>query len=116
MHYNVVLMSPGYLGEFEQLVLLSVLRLDEAAYGATIRRAIEERAGRRIAIGSIYTTLDRLEGKGLLRSRMGEPTAERGGRRRKLYVLTRSGRAALASVYETWNAMTEGLARKLEAL
>jgi DNA-binding PadR family transcriptional regulator len=109
-------MTAPYLGEFEQLVLLSILRLDDDAYGATIRREIESRAGRRVAIGSIYTTLDRLEGKGLLRSHMGEPTTERGGRRRKFYGLTKTGRAGLASAYETWNAMTKGLARKLEAL
>lgn len=116
MHYNVVHMPPGYLGEFEQLVLLSIVRLEDEAYGATIRRAIEERTERSIAIGSIYTTLDRLEGKGFLRSHMGDPTAERGGRRRKLYALTKPGRAALAAAYETWTAMTDGIARKLEAL
>jgi DNA-binding PadR family transcriptional regulator len=109
-------MATGYLGEFEQLILLSVLRLEDAAYGATIRRAIEARTGRQIAIGSIYTTLERLEGKGYVRSHMGEPTAERGGRRRKLYDLTKDGRAALATAYETWNAMTHGLEPKLEAL
>ena len=109
-------MATGYLGEFEQLILLSVLRLEDAAYGATIRRAIEERTARQIAIGSIYTTLDRLEGKGFVRSHMGEPTAERGGRRRKLYELTKTGRAALAEAYGTWTAMTHGLKPKLEAL
>ena len=109
-------MTAAYLGEFEQLVLLSVLRLEDEAYGATIRRAIESRAERRVAIGSIYTTLDRLESKGFLRSHMGEPTAERGGRRRKFYALTKAGGAALAAAYDTWNAMTEGLSRKLEAL
>jgi|SRR5690606_1690484 len=109
-------MTTSYLGEFEQLVLLSVLRLDADAYGATIRRDIEARTQRSIAIGSIYTTLDRLEAKHLLRSHMGEPTAERGGRRRKFYALTKAGRVALAAAYETWSAMTEGLTRKLEAL
>src|SRR5215470_15830038 len=75
------------LGEFEQLVLLALVRLGPDAYGATVRREIETRAGRRVGISAVYTTLERLEQKGLVRSRIGEPTGERGGRRRKHFEL-----------------------------
>ena len=109
-------MPPPSIGEFEQLVLLAVLRLDDDAYGATIGRLIEEGTGRAIAIGAIYTTLERLHGKGYVRSHVAPPTAERGGRRRKIYRLSPQGRAALARAYETWTNMTRGLTPKLEAL
>jgi hypothetical protein len=68
------------LGEFEQMVLLAVLRLRDDAYGVTIRAEIAKRTGREIARGALHTTLDRLEEKGCLRSRMGDPTPQRGGR------------------------------------
>lgn len=116
LHYHVVQMAPSALGEFEQLVLLAVLRLGDDAYGATIRRVIEEATGRQIAIGAVYTTLERLHGKGCLRARVGEPTAERGGRRRRLYALSPKGRAALARAYEAWTNMTRGILPRLEDL
>jgi PadR family transcriptional regulator PadR len=72
--------STPLLGEFEQVVLLAILRLDDDAYGVTIRSEIATCTGREPAPGALYTTLDRLEEKGLVRSRMGEPTPERGGR------------------------------------
>jgi DNA-binding PadR family transcriptional regulator len=109
-------MTGTYLGEFEQLVLLAILRLDADAYGATIRRLIEEATGRAVAIGAMYTTLERLQAKGYVSSRLGEPTTERGGRRRKLYTLAAPGRLALARVYESWGNMTRGIEPKLEAL
>jgi DNA-binding PadR family transcriptional regulator len=65
------------LGEFEQLVMLAVLRLEDEAYGATVRRELLERAGRDVSPGAIFTTLERLETRGLVASRYGEPTAER---------------------------------------
>jgi PadR family transcriptional regulator PadR len=102
-----------YLGEFEQLVLLAVLRLEDEAYGATIGRLIEDATGRRISIGAIYTTLDRLQGKGYVRSRIGEPTGERGGRRRKIYTLDRLGHLAIARAFAAWTKMTRGLKPKL---
>src|SRR2546429_7125621 len=83
------------LGDFEQLVLFGVLRLDEDAYGAAIRQEIHARSGRDVSINAVYTTLDRLEAKGLLRSWVGEPTPQRGGRRRKVYPLPPAGVAAL---------------------
>jgi PadR family transcriptional regulator PadR len=101
------------LGDFEQLVLLGVLRLDEDAYGAAIRREIHIRSGRDVSINAVYTTLDRLESKGLLRSWVGEPTAERGGRRRKFYAIRPAGTAALQQAYRAFAAMTSGLERRL---
>jgi PadR family transcriptional regulator PadR len=97
------------LGDFEQLVLLGVLRLDAGAYGAAIRQEIHERSGRDVSINAVYTTLDRLEGKGLLRSWVGEPTAQRGGRRRKFYAIRPAGTAALRQAYHAFTAMAAGL-------
>jgi len=104
------------LGEFEQLVLIAIVRLDDDAYGATIRREIEERTDRRLSISAVYTTLDRLERKGCVRSWIGEPTAQRGGRRRKYFALQPLGARALKSAYTTFGAMTAGLERRLRTL
>jgi PadR family transcriptional regulator PadR len=104
------------LGEFEQLVLFALVRLDADAYGATSRREIEHRAGRPLAISAVYTTLDRLEQKGIVRSRVGEPTAERGGRRRKHFALTPLGARAVRDAYTVYERMTAGLERRLKAL
>jgi PadR family transcriptional regulator PadR len=113
-HYNVMVMAADtYLGEFEQLILLAVMRLEDDAYGATIGRLIEEATGRRISIGAIYTTLDRLQSKGYLRSRIGDPTGERGGRRRKIYSLDRLGHLAITRAFAAWTNMTRGLKPKL---
>ena len=84
------------LGEFEQMTLLALLRLEPDAYGASIRREIEERAGRAVLLGAVYTTLDRMERKGLVSSWVGDPTPERGGRRKKFYRLEPAGAEALA--------------------
>ena len=102
------------LGDFEQLVLLGVLRLDADAYGAAIRQEIHERSGRDVSINAVYTTLDRLETKGLLRSWVGEPTAQRGGRRRKFYALRPAGVSALRQAYRAFTAMADGLEGHLE--
>ena len=104
------------LGEFEQLVLIAIVRLGEDAYGATVRRDIEERTARRLSISAVYTTLDRLERKGLVRSWIGQPTAERGGRRRKHFALQPAGARALRSAYNAFGAMTAGLERRLKTL
>lgn len=111
MIHNVKLMGkPEYqLGEFEQMVLLALVRLGPEAYGASIRREIEERTGRDLAISAVYVTLDRLEVKGLVRSRIGEPTAQRGGRRRKHFVLLPAGRRAIADACRAFGQMVEGL-------
>ncbi len=81
-------MPDVYLGELEQIVLLAVMRLGEGAYAVPILEQIEEQAGRRVARGALYTALDRLEAKGCLRSRLGEPLAERGGRARRYFTVT----------------------------
>jgi PadR family transcriptional regulator PadR len=103
------------LGDFEQLVLLAVLRLDDEAYGAALRQEIHARSGRNVSISAVYTTLDRLERKGLLKSWTGDPTPERGGRRRKFYALRPAGVTALRQAYRTFSAMADGLERRLNA-
>ena len=105
------------VGDFEQLVLLGVRRLElqESSYGAAIRQEIHARSGRDVSINAVYTTLDRLETKGLLKSWVGDPTPQRGGRRRKFYALRPAGVSALRLAYHTFSAMTEGLHEWLEA-
>jgi PadR family transcriptional regulator, regulatory protein PadR len=97
------------LGEFEQLVLLAILRLKESAYAVTIRQEIEERTGRAISRGAIYITLDRLEKKGYLVSRLADATAERGGRSKRYYEVTPVGAAALRQSWSSLRKMWEGL-------
>ena len=101
------------LGDFEQLVLLGVLRLGEEAYGAAIRQEIHERSGRDVSINAVYTTLERLERKGLLRSWAGKPTPQRGGRRRKFYALTPAGVTAVRHAWLAVRAMADGLEHRL---
>ena len=103
------------LGDFEQLVLLGVLRLADDAYGARIRQEIHARSGRDVSINAVYTTLDRLEAKGLLRSWTGEPTPQRGGRRRKFYAVEAIGIAALRHSYQALRSMADGLEGRLGA-
>ncbi len=102
-----------FLGEFEQLILLALLRLGEDAYGVSIRAEIEQRTGRDVSIGSVYTTLERMERKGYVRSAIGQPTPERGGRRKKYYHLAAGGQAALSHTLRAVRSMTEGLAPEL---
>ncbi len=107
--------NAAVLGDFEQLVLLGVLRLGDEAYGAAIRQEIHARSGRDVSINAVYTTLDRLESKGLLRSWIGEPTPQRGGRRRKFYALEPPGLAALRQAYRAVTSMVAGFEKRLEA-
>ena len=88
-------MATDHLGEFEQIVLLSVLRLGDEAYGVPIRREIELRAKRKVTIGALYATLDRLEAKGYLQSWFGDPTPQRGGRSKRYFKLLPAGEQAL---------------------
>jgi DNA-binding PadR family transcriptional regulator len=88
-------MNPPSLGSLELTVLLAVARLGEEAYGVAIRRDLAERTGREHSIGAVYTTLQRLEDKGLLRSRSSEPLPVRGGRSRRCFELTGAGARAL---------------------
>lgn len=107
-------MSPAYLGEFEQMVLLCILRLGEEAYGLAIREELEAVAGRVPSSGALYTTLDRLEGKGLLESRAGDSSSERGGRPRRYLRVTTAGRELLAGSRSTLMALWDGLEGALE--
>ena len=103
------------LGEFEQLILLALLDLGEDdAYGVPIRESIERRTGRRVAIGAVYTSLDRLASRGLVSSRLGEPTAERGGRRKRLYRLEPLGARTLSDSIRVLQNMSRGLLGRLE--
>jgi PadR family transcriptional regulator, regulatory protein PadR len=104
------------LGEFEALVLLSLLRLGNGAYGAAILRDIRERTRRDVSVGTLYMTLARLERKTMVVAYEGAPTRARGGRRRKHYLLGTPGEHALGRAYRAWRAMTEGLEEKLGAL
>jgi PadR family transcriptional regulator PadR len=83
------------LGVFEQLVLLAILQLGQNAYGMTIRREIEERAGRPTSIGAVYLTLDRMRQKGFVESDLGEATPERGGRAKRFFKVNPAGREML---------------------
>lgn len=85
----------GYLGEFEELVLLTIAVLGEDAYGVSIQSEIESRASRSISIGALHSTLTRLEEKGYLKSKMGGATQSRGGRRKRFYQVTQGGKSAL---------------------
>ena len=84
-----------YLGEFEMVVMLSLLHLGDDAYGMTIRLDIEERTGRSVSIGAVYTTLRRLQRKGYVTSELGTPSPSRGGRAKKFFRLEPEGREAL---------------------
>ena len=98
-----------YLGEFEHMVVLALLRLDDRAYGVTVRQEIEERAHREVSIGAIYATLDRLEAKGYVKSRLGDPTPERGGRSKRFFQVTAKGVAAVNRTHRALDRLTEGL-------
>ena len=98
-----------YLGEFEHIVVLALLRLSDRAYGVTVRREIESRIRREVSIGAIYATLDRLEAKGYVKSSLGDPTPERGGRSKRLFRVTANGVAAVNRTHRALQSMTEGL-------
>ena len=104
-----------YLGEFEQLVLLAIVRLGDEASGAAIREAVEDGSQRTVWIGAIYTTLQRLTDKGLIASDVLVPDVP-GQRKRKIFSLTDEGQASIARAYDTWSRMTRGLKPKLETL
>ena len=107
-------MAPIYLGEFEYAVLLATLHLDQGAYAVPIRELIELRTGRPVARGALYTALDRLEGKGCLRSRMGESTDERGGKARRYFTVSAAGLKALRATHTALASMAKGLETILE--
>lgn len=96
------------LGEFETLVMIALVRLGKDAYGVSIRQEIESRAHRTAPIGSVYAALERLEAKKFVSSHIGEATAQRGGRRKKYFVLTSSGEAKLKATLNGLGGMMRG--------
>jgi PadR family transcriptional regulator PadR len=101
------------LGEFEQVVLLALVRLGPDAYGMSLYEAIVDRTGREVSLGAVYKTLERLEAKGLIAGRIGSPTAERGGRRKKHYRLLATGERSLKRSLAALRRLTDGLAADL---
>jgi PadR family transcriptional regulator PadR len=102
-----------YLGEFEYVVLLSIIRLGSDAYGMTIRQDIENRTERSISVGAVYAALERLEAKGYLHSREGETTRGRGGRSRIFYEVTASGKKAVQQTRTMFRQMEAGTEQAL---
>jgi DNA-binding PadR family transcriptional regulator len=100
------------LGDLEQVVLLAILQLGDDAYGVTIAAVLREKARRNLAMATIYTTLERLEAKGYLSSRLGEPTAERGGKRKRYFRVNAAGERALRESLTALQALTAGLDRR----
>jgi PadR family transcriptional regulator PadR len=98
------------LGEFEYLLLTAAARLGEGAYGAAIRQEIEGATGRQCSIGALYTTLDRLEAKGLVNTWMGEATPQRGGRAKRMVRVTAKGMAAAGAFYSAVTRVSRGVA------
>lgn len=107
-------MGDGYLGEFEQMVLLTVLQLGTGAYGVRIMDDLDERVGRRVSRGAMYVTLDRLETKGLLEGRIADPTPERGGRAKRFVRVTPAGMKALARSRAALRELWKGLEPTLD--
>jgi PadR family transcriptional regulator len=103
------MISRDYLGEFEHIIVLALLRLGDRAYGVTVRQEIEFRTKREVSIGAVYTTLDRLEKKGHVKSRHGDPTPERGGRSKRFFRVTAKGVTAANRTQRALQSMTEGL-------
>jgi DNA-binding PadR family transcriptional regulator len=98
------------LGEFEYLLLTAAVKLGEEAYGAAIRQEIESATGRNCSIGALYTTLDRLEVKGLLKTWMGEATPQRGGRAKRIVRVTAKGILAATAFYNAVSRVSHGVA------
>lgn len=106
-------MKRTYLGEFEEIVLLTVAVLEGSAYGVALTHEIIGQTGRSVRLNQIHAALQRLEDKGMVKSEMGEPTAERGGRRKRLFTVTAYGRRTLQEIQEVrmtlWNRMPDPL-------
>jgi DNA-binding PadR family transcriptional regulator len=98
-----------YLGEFEHIVVLAILRLEDRAYGVTVRQEIEFRTKREVSIGAVYATLERLEKKAYVKSHLADPTPERGGRSKRFFHLTAKGMAAVNRTQHALQSMIEGL-------
>jgi PadR family transcriptional regulator PadR len=102
-------MERGYLGEFELMILLTVIHLGEEAYGVPISREMEKQRRRGVSAGSVYAALERLEQKGLVKSEIGEPTPERGGKAKRYFRVTKEGLRQLHKTRRVLTAMWKGL-------
>lgn len=98
-----------FLGEFEQMAMLTLIQLGNDAYGAAIRQMLAEQVNRQVAIGAIYSTLERLERKGMVESRLGEATAQRGGRAKRYFKVTAQGHSALKRAREAIDTLWQGV-------
>jgi PadR family transcriptional regulator PadR len=105
-----------YVGEFEYAVLLALLHVEgtDEAYAVPVRALLEQRTGRPVARGALYTALERLEAKGCLKSRMGDPTAERGGKARRYFTVTPLGVKALKAMHASLASLSRGLEAVLD--
>lgn len=103
-----------YLGELEQQVLWAILRMDGEAYGTPVLQALEERADRSVSPGALYATIDRLEEKGVIESRLADREPGRGGRRKRYLSVTPLGQETLREVRTTWMRLWEGLETAVE--
>lgn len=108
-------MAKKFLGEFEQVVLLTIVRLGDDAFGGKIRSTIDELIHREITIGALYITLDRLEEKGLVTSNHGETVSSRGGRPRKYFKLTPDGKQALTRSRDVMQTLWSGISLSSQA-
>ncbi len=99
----------GFLGEFDLMLLLTLLRLADEAYGVAIAKELALRRGREIAVGSVYAALDRLELKGLVASQLGESTPERGGRAKRYFRLTERGLCSINETRDVLDSLWESL-------
>jgi PadR family transcriptional regulator PadR len=107
---------PPVLGEFEQIVMLALLRLGADSYGAAVCGEIEKRGGRGVSVSAVHTTLERLEQKGLVKSRIGEPTPQRGGKRKRHFEVAPQGLRAVQASYRSIRSMADGLEHLLGEL
>jgi len=113
--YTKIIM-PRALGSFEHLLLLALAHLGDDAYTVPIRGFLEDQTGRTVSPGAIYTALARLEARGFVTSRFGDPTPERGGKRKKFYRLAPDGAAAVSETHEQLSRLGRSLSAKLRAL
>ncbi|PKG96186.1 PadR family transcriptional regulator [Paraglaciecola sp. MB-3u-78] len=102
-------MNQKTLGEFEHIVLLALLRLESNAYGAAIRQLLQAEIDRDVALGALYSTLDRMEKKSLVVSKLGEATAQRGGRPKRFFSVTAEGKTALKHAKRAMDSMWHGV-------
>ncbi len=107
--FYIVDVMRDYLGEFEHIVMLAVLQLEDNAYGVTVRHEIERRIDREVSIGAVYATLERLQRKGYVASSVGEPTPERGGRSKRYFRVMPKGITAVHHTHRALRAMRQGL-------